>query len=103
LLPKNATKRCDLNSEIGFLDRQTRPRSLHQGILRNRDPRTLEQRPQYGDRSAPYRHRVGASEEDLGREIKAEAAKCVDGIHGEPTSTLRHFATFLEMLHDISR
>jgi hypothetical protein len=44
----------------------------------------LQQHPQHADCPAPNRQRIGASEENFYRSIKAEGAESVDRIHADP-------------------
>jgi hypothetical protein len=45
----------------------------------------LNQGAQHANSSPPDRHGVGAPEEDFRRNIQAEGAECIDGIHAKPS------------------
>ena len=67
--PKDAQQRRDLYAQIAFLDREVRPGSLNQRILRNRHSRPLHQRPKEGGRALPQHNRAVTAKQDLGLRI----------------------------------
>src|SRR5262249_56353435 len=60
----------------------------------------LDQGAQHANGSPPDRHRVGAPEQDLGRDIKAKGPELVDCIHA---GSERDLAPFWKFLGSVSR